>query len=90
MHSLETLHNGPTKTEMDTGTTLLPLQRVMPATRQLEHPIKTDSAALIPMGMGIPMVMQRGPQLKVQMHFRMNQVNGPTKTVMATETMLVV
>ena len=87
MPSLAMQRNGPTKTVMDTGTTHLPPQKVMPATRHSEHPIKTGSDALIPTGMGIPMVMQHGPQLRVQMHSRTNQVSGPTKTVMATETM---
>ena len=87
MPSLAMQRNGPIKTEMDTETTPLLLLKVMHVTRHSEHPIKTDLAALIPTEMGIPMVMQRGPQLKVQMHSRMNRVNGPTKMVMATVTM---
>ena len=90
MPTLVMRRNGPTKTEMDTETTLLLLLKVMPATLHPEHPIRTDSAALIPTEMGIPMVMQRGPQLKVQMHSRTSQVSGPTKTAMATVTMPVV
>ena len=87
MPSLAMQRNGPTKTEMDTGTTHLPQRKVMPATQRLEHPIRTDLDALIPTEMGTPMAMRCGPQLRVQMHSRTNQANGPTKTVMATETM---
>ena len=78
-------HNGPTKTAMDTETT-------PPATEgdacnttvgtSYQDRFGCEDAD----GDGTPMVMQRGPQFKVQMHSRMNQVNGPIKMVMAMET----
>ena len=87
MLSSEMQRNGLTKTVMDMETILLQLPKVMPAIQHSEHPIKTDSDALIPMETGIRMVMQHGPQPKVQMHSRTNQVSGPIKMAMAMETM---